>query len=162
MGLNWTLHPKHTNVQLAQSAAYQYRLQEWNDGQAELTVQHRGDRPSAKAVKNFVYKSRKAAFGGAQRFEDKHGYAEAPRHIILRPFSAPIRRHIRIAQDRAQGKLPIPDEVDDVSTYLEHATEDYDALCDELLCCRVYDCFNRDEFGNGCTEHRSGNTTTED
>lgn len=162
MPLNWTLHPKAINVQVAQSAAYQYRLQEWSDGQAELTVQHRGDRPSAKPVKNFVYKNRKAAFGGAQRFEDQHGYREAPKHIILKPFSAPIQRYIRIAQDRAQGKLPIPDEVDDVSTYIEMATEDYDALCDELLCCRVYDCFNRDEFGNGCTEHRSGNTNTED
>lgn len=76
MKLNWTLHPKHINVQLAQSAAYQYRLQEWNDGQAELTVQHRGDRPSAKPVKSFVYKSRKAAFGGAQRFENQHGYRD--------------------------------------------------------------------------------------
>lgn len=76
MELNWTLHPKHINVQLAQSAAYQYRLQEWNDGQAELTVQHLGDRPSAKPVKNFVYKSRNAAFGGARRFEDQHGYRD--------------------------------------------------------------------------------------
>lgn len=76
MPLNWTLHPKAINVQVAQSAAYQYRLQEWNDGQAELTVQHLGDRPSAKPVKNFVYKNRKAAFGGAQRFEDQHGYRD--------------------------------------------------------------------------------------
>lgn len=76
MELNWTLHPKAINVQVAQSAAFQYRLQEWNDGQAELTVQHRGDRPSAKPVKNFVYKSRKAAFGGAKRFEDQHGYRD--------------------------------------------------------------------------------------
>lgn len=76
MKLNWTLHPTYINVQVAQSAAYQYRLQEWNDGQAELTVQHLGDRPSAKPVKNFVYKNRKAAFGGAQRFEDQHGYRD--------------------------------------------------------------------------------------
>lgn len=76
MELNWTLHPKAINVQVAQSAAFQYRLQEWNDGQAELTVQHRGDRPSAEPVKRFVYKSRKAAFGGAKRFEDQHGYRD--------------------------------------------------------------------------------------
>lgn len=76
MELNWTLHPKAINVQVAQSAAYQYRVQEWKDGQAELTVQHRGDRLSAKPVKNFVYKNRKAAHNGAQRFEDKHGYRD--------------------------------------------------------------------------------------
>lgn len=76
MDLNWTLHPKHINVQLAHSAAYQYRLQEWNDGQAELTVRHRGDRPSARPVKRFVYKNRSAALGGAKRFEDQHGYRD--------------------------------------------------------------------------------------
>lgn len=76
MELNWTLDPKHINVQVARSAAYQYRLQEWNDGQAELTVQHRDDRPSARPVKRFVYKNRNAAFGGAKRFEDQHGYRD--------------------------------------------------------------------------------------
>lgn len=76
MELIWTLHPKHINVQLARSAAYQYRLQEWNDGQAELTVQHREDRPSARPIKRFVYKNRNAAFGGAKRFEDQHGYRD--------------------------------------------------------------------------------------
>lgn len=163
MGLNWTLHPADINVQLAQSAAYQYRLQEHDDGQAALTVQHRGDRPSARPVKYFVYKNWNAGIGGAKRFEDQHGYRQAPRRAYLLPFSAPIQRYIRIAQDRAQGKLPIPDEIDDVSTYLENMKMDYTALCDELLCCRVYDCFDRDEFGNGCAEHRSGNTeTTED
>lgn len=76
MELNWTLDPKHINVQLARSAAYQYRLQEWNDGQAELTVQHRGDRPGTRPIKRFVYKNRNAAFGGAKRFEDQHGYRD--------------------------------------------------------------------------------------
>lgn len=76
MELNWTLDPKHINVQLARSAAYQYRLQEWNDGQAELTVQHRGDSPGTRPIKRFVYKSRSAAFGGAKRFEDQHGYRD--------------------------------------------------------------------------------------
>lgn len=74
MQLVWALHPTYINVQVAKSAAYQYRVQEWNDGQAELTVQHNGDRPSARPVKRFVYKNRNGAFGGAQRFEDRHGY----------------------------------------------------------------------------------------
>lgn len=74
MQLVWNLHPKQMNVQQANSAAYQYRLQEWNDGRTELTVQHRGDRPSETPIKRFVYKNRNGAFGGAQRFEDKHGY----------------------------------------------------------------------------------------
>jgi hypothetical protein len=76
MQLVWNLHPKQINVQQARSAAYQYRLQEWNDGRAELTVQHRGDRPSETPIKRFVYKNRNGAFGGAQRFEDQHGYRE--------------------------------------------------------------------------------------
>lgn len=76
MQLNWYLDPKQINVQRARSAAYQYTLINYNDGRAELTVQHRGDRPSAKPVKRFVYKNRNAAFGGAKRFEDQHGYHE--------------------------------------------------------------------------------------
>lgn len=76
MQLNWYLDPKQINVQRARSAAYQYRLQEWNDGRTELTVQHLGDRPNAKPVKNFVYKNWNGALGGAQRFEDQHGYRD--------------------------------------------------------------------------------------
>lgn len=76
MNLVWNLHPKQINVQQARSAAFQYTLLNYSDGRAELSVQHRGDRPSAKPVKQFVYKSRNAAFGGAQRFEDQHGYRD--------------------------------------------------------------------------------------
>lgn len=76
MKLNWTLHPKQINVRVAQSNAFQYRVQTWDDGQAALTVQHLGDRPSAKPIKYFVYKGTTPAFGGAQRFEDKHGYRD--------------------------------------------------------------------------------------
>lgn len=74
MHLNWHLHPKQINVQQARSAAYQYTLLNYVDGRAELSIQHRGDQPSAKPIKRFVYKNRNGAFGGAQRFEDQHGY----------------------------------------------------------------------------------------
>jgi hypothetical protein len=76
MQLNWTLHPKQINIQQARSAAYQYTLINHVDGRAELSVQHRGDRPSEKPIKWFVYKNRNGAFGGAQRFEDQHGYRD--------------------------------------------------------------------------------------
>ena len=168
MELNWTLHPKAINVQVARSAAYQYRLQEWNDGQAELTVQHRGDRPSAEPVKNFVYKSRKAAFGGAKRFEDQHGYRDpalhAPAAVVpfLSAFTDRTRKFIGAAQDRAQGCVPIPVGVE-ISTFIEMATEEYDQLCSELLCCRVYDCYNRTEPGaQQCDACCANNETTED
>lgn len=74
MKLIWNLHPKQSNVQQAHSAAYQYTLLNYDDGRAELSVQHQGDQPSAKPIKRFVYKNRNGAFGGAQRFEDQHGY----------------------------------------------------------------------------------------
>ncbi len=76
MQLNWTLHPKQINIQQARSAAYQYTLINHVDGRAELSVQHRGDQPSEKPIKWFVYKNRNGAFGGAQRFEDQHGYRD--------------------------------------------------------------------------------------
>lgn len=169
MKLVWQLHPKHINVQTARSAAYQYRLQEWNDGRAELTVQHRGDRPSETPIKRFVYKNRNGAFGGAQRFEDQHGYRDPAHHSpaeivpFLLPFSTRTLQFIAEAQQRAQGTVPVPDEFDDVSTYIEMATEEYDTLCDELLCCRVYDCYNRTEIGEDqCREHQETDNTTGD
>jgi hypothetical protein len=76
MQLNWTLHPKQINIQQARSAAYQYTLINHVDGRAELSVQHRGDQPSETPIKWFVYKNRNGAFGGAQRFEDQHGYRD--------------------------------------------------------------------------------------
>ena len=169
MKLNWQLHPKQVNVQVATSAAFQYRVQTWNDGQAALTVQHRGDRPSAKPIKYFVYKGTTPAFGGAQRFEDKHGYRDPAHHApaavvpFLLPFSERTLQFIALAQQRAQGTAPIPGEFGDVSTYIEMATEDYDTLCDELLCCRVYDCYNRTEPATQqCDTHRENHEMTED
>lgn len=169
MHLNWQLHPKQINVQVATSAAFQYHVQTWNDGQAALTVQHRGDRPSAKPIKYFVYKGRTPAFNGAQRFEDKHGYRDPAYHVpaavvpFLMPFSKASRDFIQAAQYRAQGKMPLPSGEHDAATATEMATEDYDALCDELLCCRVYDCYNRVEpVTQQCDTHRTDNETTED
>jgi hypothetical protein len=161
MQLIWNLHPEHINVQQARSAAYQYRLQEWNDGRAELTVQHRGDRPSAEPIKRFPYKNRNAAFGGAQRFEDKHGYRDPAHHSpaeivpFLQPFSERTQRFIEAAQQRAQGTAPIDADI-------ETATMEYDELCTELLCCRIYDCYNRTEIDtHWCVEH-SGRPTEDD
>jgi hypothetical protein len=73
--LAWELHPTQINMQQAQSEAYRYTLLNLADGRAELSIRHRGDRPGAAPIKRFPYKNRNAAFGGAQRFEDKHGYS---------------------------------------------------------------------------------------
>lgn len=76
MQLTWTEDPKQGNILRSRSAAYQYTLINYTDGRAELAVQHRGDRPSERPVKRFVYKNRKAAYGGAERFEGQHGYRD--------------------------------------------------------------------------------------
>jgi hypothetical protein len=76
MKLVWQQHPKQANKYEAASSAYQYTLIDYNDGRSEMSVQHRGDSPSATPIKRFPYKNHRAAIGGAQRFEDKHGYRE--------------------------------------------------------------------------------------
>jgi hypothetical protein len=163
MQLVWNLHPQAINVQVARSAAYQYRLQEWNDGQAELTVQHRGDRPSAKPVKNFVYKNRNGAFGGAQRFEDRHGYSDPVRHTVadrLPDLPEPITDVLHLAQSDALTTA--------LSANCGHVTQDaadevraqYQELCASVLCCAEYNCYNRTDIdAPRCAEH---NETTED
>jgi hypothetical protein len=161
MKLNWNRRPEPGTVHRALSAAYQYELIDYVDGRAELNVQHRGDAPNAEPIKNFVYKSRNAAFGGAQRFEDQHGYRDpanhAPAEIVpfLRPFSKRTRHFIEEVQHRAQGTAPIDSDIED-------ATMRYDELCTELLCCRIYDCYNRTEIDTlWCVEH-SGQPTEDD
>jgi hypothetical protein len=167
MNLNWSRHPTQVNKQQAHSAAYQYVLIEYNDGRAELSVRHRGERPSERPIKRFTYRNLSGAYGGAQRFEDKHGYADPAHHApaavvpFLWPFSAHTRAFIRGMQERAQGLAPVP-RGEDVSTFIENATIDYDEMCKELLCCRLYDCYNRTEPGaTHCDEHQT-DTTTED
>jgi hypothetical protein len=167
MNLVWSLDPKQINIQRSRSAAYQYTLINYDDGRAELSIQHRGDRPSGTPIKRFVYRNRNGAFGGAQRFEDKHGYRDPAHHApaavvpFLWPFSDHTRAFIRGMQERAQGLAPVP-HGEDVSTFIENATMDYDEMCKELLCCRLYDCYNRTEPGAWhCDEHQT-DTTTED
>jgi hypothetical protein len=154
MQLVWNLHPKQINIQQARSAAFQYTLINYNDGRAELSVQHRGDRPSATPIKRFVYKNRNGAFGGAQRFENQHGYRDPAHHSpaeivpFLRSFSARTIRLINEAQQQAQGLAPIDHDI-------SSATDAYDELCTELLCCRIYDCYARIEIDNPwCAAHR--------
>ncbi len=169
MPLNWTLHPKAINVQVAQSAAYQYRLQEWSDGQAELTVQHLGDRPNAQPVKSFVYKNRNAAFGGAQRFEDKHGYRDpahrSPAEIV--PFLPELPERIEIVlhsvQEDARSALRLADAGDMTQDGADEVYQQYKELCASVLCCDEYDCYNRTEIGERwCAEHRATYGMTED
>lgn len=165
MRLQWRPDPAQANKRVATSPAYHYVLLELADGQADLHVRHRGDRPSAPTIKGFTYKSPKAAQNGAQRFEDKHGYADPAHHApaavvpFLWPFSEHTRTYIRGMQERAQGLAPVP-RGEDVSTFVETATMEYDELCKELLCCRLYDCYNRTEPGAmHCDEHQTDNTT---
>jgi hypothetical protein len=154
MQLVWNLHPKQINIQQARSAAFQYTLINYNDGRAELDVQHRGDSPGTTPIKRFVYKNRNGAFGGAQRFEDQHGYRDqanrAPAEIVpfLKPFTGRTMQFIKAAQRQAQ---------------MEMDTIEYDELCAELLCCRTYDCYARIEIDTPwCATHRETNETTED
>lgn len=170
MELQWQLHPKHINVRLATSAAYQYRLQEWTDGKVELTVQHRGDRPSERPIKRFAYKNLNGAFGGAQRFEDKHGYRTVERHVTteiapcLRALPDAVvnvvqdtERKVRIA--RLSANTFGTDSAEDKRDRYE---AEYEALCRSLLCCQTTGCYARTEIDQAqCASHRV-DTDTDD
>lgn len=169
MQLNWILHPKHMNVQTARSAAYQYRLQEWNDGRAELTVQHRGDRPSETPIKRFVYKNRNGAFGGAQRFENQHGYRDpahhSPAEIVPFLFELPVQivQVIRAQQENTQAARNTVDRGDAPEALYEQERAMYMRICTSVLCCALYDCYKRTEIDTPwCANHGEGNETTED
>jgi hypothetical protein len=161
MKLAWKLHPKHTNVHVTTSAAYQYRLQEWNDGRAELTVQHLGDRPNGKPVKRFVYRNRNGAFGGAQRFEDQHGYRDPAHHSpaeivpFLPELPVQIVVVIRSAQEDAQAARGTVDRGDAPEALFEQQYATYERICAAVLCCQTYDCYVRTEIDNPqCATHR--------
>lgn len=154
MRLVWNLHPKQINVQQARSAAFQYTLINYNDGRAELSVQHRGDRPSATPIKRFVYKNRNGAFGGAQRFENQHGYRDPAHHSpaeivpFLPELPARIVHVINLVQLTVQEDAP-------GSPFADDAYQDYAALCASVLCCVEYDCYKRTEIDNPrCATHR--------
>lgn len=169
MQLQWNLHPKHVNVQTARSAAYQYRLQEWNDGRAELTVQHRGDRPSETPIKRFVYKNRNGAFGGAKRFENQHGYRDPAHHSpaeivpFLPELPSSVRPVISNAADAALSAESIASYDEGALTWAKELRAEYEELCASVLCCRAYDCYARTEIGeHWCAEHRAAYGNTED
>lgn len=163
MKLNWSLHPQQINVQRALSAAYQYELINYTDGRAELSVQHRGDSPSAPPIKRFVYKNRNAAFGGAQRFENQHGYRDpanhAPAEVVpfLPELPERIRYALRFEQENAQAMAAI-EHHDASATY-----DEYREACAAVLCCVAYDCYARTEIDTPlCTTHGEAKTKTED
>jgi hypothetical protein len=166
MQLQWNPDPTYGNVQRATSAAFQYRMQEWNDGRAELKVQHRGDSPSATPIKRFVYKNRNGAFGGAQRFENQHGYRDpahhAPAEIVpfLPELPVQIVVVIRSAQQDAQAARGTVDRGDAPEALFEQQYATYERICAAVLCCQTYDCYNRTEIDNPrCAKHHE---TTED
>lgn len=169
MKLNWQLDPKHLNVQKALSAAYQYRVQDWNDGQAALTVQHRGDRPSGKPVKYFVYKNRKASHNGAQRFENTHGYADPAHHApaavvpFLPELPERVTRVIDSMQKDAQSAAQMVEADAAPPALADEMYEKYTDVCAAVLCCDEYDCYTRTEIGERwCAEHRAAYGMTED
>jgi hypothetical protein len=154
MQLVWNLHPKQINIQQARSAAFQYTLINYNDGRAELSVQHRGDRPSERPIKRFVYKNRNGAFGGAQRFENQHGYRDpahhAPAEIVpfLPELPEEIEDVIHAAQVQARAAQSAAITGDGCSTEdAEEMNEQYLTLCAAVLCCGADDCYNRTEIG---------------
>lgn len=169
MNLQWNLHPDHLNVQRATSAAFQYRVQEWGDGQAELNVQHRGDRPSERPIKRFVYRNRKAAHNGAQRFEDKHGYRDPAHHApaAVVPFLPELPERIETVlhsvQEDARSALRLADAGGMTQDAADEVYEQYKELCASVLCCDEYDCYTRTEIGERwCAEHRAAHGMTED
>lgn len=166
MQLQWSLHPTQINIRQARSAAYQYRLIEATDGHAVLTVQHRGDRPSEKPIKRFMYKNVSGAFGGAQRFEDKHGYRDpahhAPAEIVpfLPELPAQIVLVIHSAQQDAQAARNTVDRGDAPEGLFEQEQSKYESIATSVLCCRAYDCYARTELDTPwCETHRETNET---
>jgi hypothetical protein len=155
MKLVWQQHPKQANKYEAASSAYQYTLIDYNDGRSEMSVQHRGDSPSATPIKRFPYKNHRAAIGGAQRFEDKHGYRDPAHHspAEIVPFLPELPERItRVIDSKAQDAEAATRLASQVLAAEAHA--EYHALCDAVLCCRVYDCHNRTEIGQPhCAEH---------
>jgi len=161
MQLVWNLHPKQINIQQARSAAFQYTLINYNDGRAELSVQHRGDSPSATPIKRFVYKNRNGAFGGAQRFENQHGYRDPAHHSpaeivpFLPELPVQIVVVIRSAQQDAQAARGTVDRGDAPEALFEQQYATYERICAAVLCCQTYDCYVRTEIDNPqCAKHR--------
>jgi hypothetical protein len=160
MQLVWNLHPKQINIQQALSAAFQYTLINYDDGRAELSVQHRGDSPSAPPIKRFVYKNRNGAFGGAQRFENQHGYRDpahhAPAEIVpfLPELPVQIVVVIRSAQEDAQAARNTVDRGDAPEALFEQEYGAYAHICTAVLCCQTYDCYARTEIDKPtCATH---------
>jgi hypothetical protein len=160
MQLSWNLDPKQINVQRARSAAYQYTLINYIDGRAELKVQHRGDRPSEKPIKQFVYKNRNGAFGGAQRFEDQHGYRDPAQQLpigigLLLPWlTEPITDVLHAAQSDARAARLLADTGHSSQDDANEVYAQYQELCASVLCCDEYDCYDRTEIGaRRCAEH---------
>lgn len=169
MQLVWNLHPTQINIQQARSAAYQYTLINYIDGRAELTVQHRGDRPSDTPIKRFVYKNRNGAFGGAQRFENQHGYRDPAHHSpaevvpFLPPLPAQITSVIWSAQQDAQAARNTVDREDAPEALFDEQQQTYERIAAAVLCCRAYDCYARTELDNPlCVTHREASMNTED
>lgn len=169
MQLQWRLHPAQMNMRLATSAAYQYRLVLWNDGRAELAVQHRGDEASAPPIKRFVYKNQNGAFGGAQRFENQHGYRDpanhAPAEVVpfLPELPAQIVQVIRSTQQDAQAARGTVDRGDAPEALFEQQHETYERICAAVLCCAAYDCYARTEIDTPlCATHVEAKMKTED
>jgi hypothetical protein len=75
--LKWVRDPGRLTLSQATSAAYRYDIRVTDDGRAALAVRHAHAGLDAEPVKTFTYKTVPAARNGAQRFEDKHGYAES-------------------------------------------------------------------------------------
>lgn len=170
MNLNWQSHPQQANKRTAVSASHQYVLIVGSDGTTGLTVQHRGDRPSARPVKSFTYKSRKAAENGAQRFEDRHGY-EDPAHFApaaVVPFLPELHWLVKNVIDNSAvaahtaAQIAEGDEGEATQAWATDLLDEYKTLCASVLCCSILDCYNRTEPGAiSCDEHQSPDDTKE-
>lgn len=171
MNLNWQSHPQQANKRTAVSASHQYVLIVGSDGTTGLTVQHRGDRPSARPVKSFTYKSRKAAENGAQRFEDRHGYEDPGHHAplavvpFLRPFPKAVTNLVGVAESalRTAERSFELSETAGAEAWRDERLDEYKELCASLLCCEEFECYERTEVSDTwCGQHRAEYGITED
>lgn len=167
--LNWVRDPGRLTLSQATSSAYRYDIRATDDGRAALAVRHAHDEPTALPIKTFTYKTVPAARGGAQRFEDKHGYRDPARHspAEIVPFLPELPEQIETVlhsvQEDARSALRLADAGGMTQDDADEVYEQYKELCASVLCCDEYDCYVRTEIGERwCVEHRAAYGNTED
>lgn len=162
--LQWTQHAKQENLFIADSPAYHYRLLEYRNGddRAELDIRHQGDPMSVTPIKRFVYRNPNGARGGAQRFEEKHGYRYSTRTTDkIAPFLPPLTRALCDLKDAVERPLKAASlsarvmGTDEAYARLSAREKEHREFCASVLCCTMIGCYARTEINEDrCATHR--------